>query len=165
MCRAWAQDVTIPTTQTSTASGLTSQMWNLETISSRFVQNTRWDLLRLLKSRLESHFIPDIWTLLALNSLFKFYWLLSTGQCKSQLSRTRKWLQQQCCALWCSLHRQLRLCVRLSHVAVSITSQLTNVSPIFLVSSTNPHCCFFFFFFSLLYFQILRDDSHWQHVL
>lgn len=44
MCRAWAQDVMIPTTQTSTASGLTSQMWNLETISSRFVRNTRWHL-------------------------------------------------------------------------------------------------------------------------
>lgn len=36
-CRAWAQDVMIPTTQTSTASGSTSQMWNLETTSWRSV--------------------------------------------------------------------------------------------------------------------------------
>lgn len=35
--RASALDVMIPTTQTSTASGLTSQMWNLETTSWRFV--------------------------------------------------------------------------------------------------------------------------------
>lgn len=38
--RAWVQDVMIPITQTSTASGLILQMWNLGTMSWRFVTKT-----------------------------------------------------------------------------------------------------------------------------
>lgn len=40
--RAWAQDAMTHTTQTSTASGSTSQMWNLETISWRLAGNRRF---------------------------------------------------------------------------------------------------------------------------
>lgn len=58
-----------------------------------------------------------------------FSFLFSAGQCKSAISGPRKWLQQQHCALRCSLHWQLRLLVRLSHVNVSITCQITNISP------------------------------------
>lgn len=139
----------IPTTQTSTASGLTSPMWNLETISSRFVRNTRWQMSNTnpleRATCVESHCLHD----LSPYCLFSFvvgYWFLyvecmlfPTDHCKSPISCPRIRLQQQRCALWRSLHWQLRLCVRLSHVIVSIMFWGTHVSLTFLAFSVNPH--------------------------
>lgn len=132
-CRAWAQDVTTPTTQTSTASGLTSQMWNLETTFSRFVTNITWHLASytsILKTvPLDLSLICCIWHLFLLLLLILIFPLMvSTDQCQSILPGPRVRLQQQHCALRCSVHWQLRLFVRLSHVTVSVASQITNIS-------------------------------------
>lgn len=124
--RAWAQDVMIPTTQTSTASGLTSQMWNLATMSWRFVRNTTTSSQSTLKR--VSFINISSFTNRSLT-------ILSTDQCKSLLPGSRIGLQQQYCALWCSLHGQLCLRVRLSHVNVSTMSEVTLLVLIFLTVS------------------------------
>lgn len=49
----------------------------------------------------------------------------NVGQCKSQLPGARVWLQQQYSPLWRTIHRKLRLCVRMSYFTVSVTF-LTN---------------------------------------
>ncbi len=74
---------------------------------------------------------------LLIYTCFMYLFLFFTGQCKSTLSSPRKWLQQQHCAMWRSLHWQLRLPVRLSHVNVSNMSYVTNISLKFLVFSVN----------------------------
>lgn len=83
---------------------------------------------------------------LLIYTCFMYLFLFFTGQCKSTLSSPRKWLQQQHCAMWCSLHWQLRLPVRLSHVNVSNRSHVTNISLKFLVFSVNLHSVSVLFF-------------------
>lgn len=121
ICRVWVRDVTTPITQTSTASGSISQMWNLETTSSRFVL---YAIFLMFFSLLQ---IQQIVFLLLWYIADIFYvHFVTTGQCKSVLPGPRKRLQQQCCALWRSIHRQLRLRDRMSPVLVSVTCAVRN---------------------------------------
>lgn len=101
--------------------------------------------------------------------------LSSTGQCESTISGPRKRLQQQHCALRCSLHRQLRLPVRLSLVIVSLTRQMTNIS--FQVPPHPPWILTRFLLFSSFFFSGIKrwtsltacsvsdreEDCTWKH--
>lgn len=172
----------IPTTQTLTASGLTSQMWNLETISSRFVENSRWHLASSWDTAIwkELHFSGI--TLRALHVLFSFVFAavlfdlccFSTDQCKSVLSGPRVRLQQQHSALWCSLHWQLCLLVRLSHVRVSMMWIWQYQT--FLVSSIDNLSWFYSLFLAIKRRKTLttiqqrqfvndnEEDCIWRHI-